>query len=97
VPVIEPRDAPAYKQDPYVTELMRCQHTQSEIVLSLLLRKHDWNDLSVVKRTHVQAKLSQFFAIPRVSNRQLIIHFISKSYSHSFLSLTGVHFSGFGD
>ncbi|KAH8411066.1 hypothetical protein KR222_011272 [Zaprionus bogoriensis] len=65
VPVIEPQDAPAYKQDPYVTELMHCQHTQSEIVLSLLLRKHDWSDLTVAKRTHVQAKLSKFFAIPR--------------------------------
>ncbi|KAL7737620.1 hypothetical protein ACLKA6_007729 [Drosophila palustris] len=78
VPVIEPKDAPAYMQDPYVTELMRCQHTQSEIVLSLLLRKHDWSDLSVAKRTHVQAKLSKFFAIPRefisldsVSKREL--------------------------
>ncbi|XP_062136913.1 serine-rich adhesin for platelets isoform X1 [Drosophila sulfurigaster albostrigata] len=65
VPVIEPKDAPAYKQDPYVTELMRCQHSQSEIVLSLLLRKHDWSDLSTAKRAHVQSKLSKFFAIPR--------------------------------
>ncbi|XP_060652364.1 uncharacterized protein LOC132788795 isoform X3 [Drosophila nasuta] len=65
VPVIEPKDAPAYKQDPYVTELMRCQHSQSEIVLSLLLRKHDWSDLSTAKRAQVQSKLSKFFAIPR--------------------------------
>ncbi|KAH8369948.1 hypothetical protein KR093_001533 [Drosophila rubida] len=65
VPVIEPKDAPAYKEDPYVTELMRCQHSQPEIVLSLLLRKHDWSDLSIAKRSHVQAKLSKFFAIPR--------------------------------
>ncbi|XP_030558674.1 rho GTPase-activating protein gacF isoform X2 [Drosophila novamexicana] len=78
VPVIEPKDAPAYQQDPYVTELMRCQQTQPEIVLSLLLRKHDWSELSLAKRAHVQAKLAKFFAIPKefitldsVSKREL--------------------------
>ncbi|KRF80285.1 uncharacterized protein Dg isoform X3 [Drosophila virilis] len=78
VPVIEPKDAPAYQQDPYVTELMHCQQTQPEIVLSLLLRKHDWSELSLAKRAHVQAKLAKFFAIPKefitldsVSKREL--------------------------
>ncbi|XP_017960957.1 uncharacterized protein LOC108654291 isoform X2 [Drosophila navojoa] len=65
VPVIEPKEAPAYKQEPYVTELMRCQQAQPEIVLSLLLRKQDWSELSVAKRMHVQAKLAKFFAIPK--------------------------------
>ncbi|XP_070068333.1 uncharacterized protein Dg isoform X1 [Drosophila takahashii] len=65
VPVIEPKDVPAYKQDPYVTELMSCQNTQSEIVLSLLLKKHDWSELTATKRAHVQAKLAKFFAIPK--------------------------------
>ncbi|KAH8400780.1 hypothetical protein KR009_000930 [Drosophila setifemur] len=65
VPVIEPKDVPAYKQDPYVTELMGCQNTQNEIVLSLLLKKHDWSDLTATKRAHVQAKLAKFFAIPK--------------------------------
>lgn len=67
VPVIEPKDVPAYKQDPYVTELMSCQNTPSEIVLSLLLKKHDWSELTATKRAHVQAKLAKFFAIPKVS------------------------------
>ncbi|XP_016985356.1 uncharacterized protein LOC108048915 isoform X2 [Drosophila rhopaloa] len=78
VPVIEPKDVPAYKQDPYVSELMSCQNTQSEIVLSLLLKKHDWSELTVAKRAHVQAKLGKFFAIPKefisldsVSKREL--------------------------
>ncbi|XP_064552080.1 uncharacterized protein Dg isoform X1 [Drosophila montana] len=78
VPVIEPKDAPAYQQDPYVTELMHCQQSQPEIVLSLLLRKHDWSELSLAKRAHVQAKLAKFFAIPKefitldsVSKREL--------------------------
>ncbi|KAI8036285.1 hypothetical protein M5D96_010878 [Drosophila gunungcola] len=78
VPVIEPKDVPAYKQDPYVSELMSCQNTQSEIVLSLLLKKHDWSELTVNKRAHVQAKLGKFFAIPKefisldsVSKREL--------------------------
>ncbi|XP_032591229.1 uncharacterized protein LOC6561047 isoform X1 [Drosophila grimshawi] len=78
VPVIEPKDAPAYTQDPYVTELMRCQPTQSEILLSLLLRKHDWSELSLAKRSHIQSKLAKFFAIPKefitldsVSKREL--------------------------
>ncbi|XP_017078769.1 uncharacterized protein LOC108112910 isoform X3 [Drosophila eugracilis] len=78
VPVIEPKDVPAYKQDPYVTELMSCQNTQSEIVLSLLLKKHDWSELTATKRAHVQAKLAKFFAIPKefisldsVSKREL--------------------------
>ncbi|EDW09242.2 uncharacterized protein LOC6579411 isoform X3 [Drosophila mojavensis] len=65
VPVIEPKEAPAYKQEPYVTDLMRCQQAQSEIVLSLLLRKQEWSELSVAKRMHVQAKLAKFFAIPK--------------------------------
>lgn len=69
MPVIEPKEAPAYKQEPYVTDLMRCQQAQSEIVLSLLLRKHDWSELSVPKRMHVQAKLAKFFAIPKVRQR----------------------------
>ncbi|XP_017049419.1 uncharacterized protein LOC108093721 isoform X2 [Drosophila ficusphila] len=80
VPVIEPKDVPAYKQDPYVTELMSCQNTQSEIVLSLLLKKHDWSELTAAKRYHVQAKLGKFFAIPKefisldsVSKRELRI------------------------
>jgi len=84
-------------QDPYVTELMRCQHTQSEIVLSLLLRKHDWSDLSVAKRMHVQAKLSKFFAIPRVSHIHCIFHSITITHiSHiscllqEFISLDSV-------
>jgi len=67
VPVIEPKDVPAYKQDPYVTELMSCQNTPNEIVLSLLLKKHDWSELTATKRAHVQAKLAKFFAIPKVS------------------------------
>ncbi|XP_016968090.1 uncharacterized protein LOC108036449 isoform X7 [Drosophila biarmipes] len=78
VPVIEPKDVPAYKQDPYVTELMSCQNTPSEIVLSLLLKKHDWSELTATKRAHVQAKLAKFFAIPKefisldsVSKREL--------------------------
>ncbi|XP_017838311.1 uncharacterized protein LOC108596746 isoform X3 [Drosophila busckii] len=65
VPVIEPQDAPAYKQHPYVTELMRCQQSQPELVLSLLLRKHDWHEESSTKRAYVQAKLAKFFAIPQ--------------------------------
>ncbi|XP_017027308.1 uncharacterized protein Dg isoform X1 [Drosophila kikkawai] len=80
VPVIEPKDVPAYKQDPYVTELMSCQNTHSEIVLSLLLKKHDWSELTATKRAHVQAKLAKFFAIPKefisldsVSKRELKI------------------------
>ncbi|XP_016929385.2 uncharacterized protein Dg isoform X5 [Drosophila suzukii] len=78
VPVIEPKDVPAYKQDPYVTELMSCQNTPNEIVLSLLLKKHDWSELTATKRAHVQAKLAKFFAIPKefisldsVSKREL--------------------------
>ncbi|XP_039147842.1 dystroglycan isoform X3 [Drosophila simulans] len=78
VPVIEPKDVPAYKQDPYVTELMSCQNTPSEIVLSLLLKKHDWSELTATKRAHVQDKLAKFFAIPKefisldsVSKREL--------------------------
>ncbi|XP_026840783.1 uncharacterized protein LOC6593123 isoform X4 [Drosophila persimilis] len=78
VPVIEPKDVPAYKQDPYVTELMGCQNQQNEIVLSLLLKKHDWSELTATKRAHVQAKLAKFFAIPKefisldsVSKREL--------------------------
>ncbi|XP_039229080.1 dystroglycan isoform X1 [Drosophila yakuba] len=78
VPVIEPKDVPAYKQDPYVTELMSCQNAPSEIVLSLLLKKHDWSELTATKRAHVQAKLAKFFAIPKefisldsVSKREL--------------------------
>ncbi|XP_033253080.1 dystroglycan-like isoform X5 [Drosophila miranda] len=62
VPVIEPKDVPAYKQDPYVTELMGCQNQQNEIELSLLLKKHDWSELTATKRAHVQAKLAKFFA-----------------------------------
>ncbi|XP_017096695.2 uncharacterized protein Dg isoform X7 [Drosophila bipectinata] len=65
VPVIEPKDVPAYKQDPYVKELMGCSNSQSEIVLSLVLKKHDWSDLTATKRAHVQAKLAKFFAIPK--------------------------------
>ncbi|KQS62479.1 uncharacterized protein Dere_GG22304, isoform C [Drosophila erecta] len=78
VPVIEPKDVPAYKQDPYVTELMSCQNSPNEIVLSLLLKKHDWSELTATKRAHVQAKLAKFFAIPKefisldsVSKREL--------------------------
>ncbi|XP_022223300.2 uncharacterized protein LOC111074710 isoform X4 [Drosophila obscura] len=78
VPVIEPKDVPAYKQDPYVTELMGCQNQQNEIVLSLLLKKHDWSELTATKRAHVQSKLAKFFAIPKefisldsVSKREL--------------------------
>ncbi|XP_033253071.1 uncharacterized protein LOC117192481 isoform X4 [Drosophila miranda] len=78
VPVIEPKDVPAYKQDPYVTELMGCQNQQNEIELSLLLKKHDWSELTATKRAHVQAKLAKFFAIPKefisldsVSKREL--------------------------
>ncbi|KAH8285536.1 hypothetical protein KR054_010629 [Drosophila jambulina] len=80
VPVIEPKDVPAYKEDPYVTELMSCQNTHSEIVLSLLLKKHDWSELTATKQAHVQAKLAKFFAIPKefisldsVSKRELKI------------------------
>ncbi|KPU76979.1 uncharacterized protein Dana_GF13572, isoform B [Drosophila ananassae] len=65
VPVIEPKDVPAYKQDPYVKELMGCSNSQSEVVLSLVLKKHDWSDLTATKRAHVQAKLAKFFAIPK--------------------------------
>lgn len=86
MPVIEPKDAPAYQQDPYVTELMHCQHAPSEIVLSLLLRKHDWSDLSVAKRQHVQAKLSKFFAIPKVSAQSDATP-LSLNQLHAFLSV----------
>ncbi|XP_030373916.1 uncharacterized protein LOC115623622 isoform X1 [Scaptodrosophila lebanonensis] len=65
VPVIEPKDVPAYQQDPYVTELMRCEQSPNEIVLSLVLKQHDWNELSAAKRAHVQSKLAKFFAIPK--------------------------------
>lgn len=98
MPVIEPKDAPAYQQDPYVTELMHCQHAPSEIVLSLLLRKHDWSDLSVAKRQHVQAKLSKFFAIPKVSAQSdaLMPQPRPQLLTHLSFCLLGIHYIGFG-
>uniref|UniRef100_A0A0A1X3Z7 Dystroglycan 1 n=1 Tax=Zeugodacus cucurbitae TaxID=28588 RepID=A0A0A1X3Z7_ZEUCU len=68
VPLLEPRDEPAhihYGHDPYSVELSSCRSENSEIVLSLVLKSHDWADLSDNKKDKVLEKLSKFFAIPK--------------------------------
>ncbi|XP_069964177.1 uncharacterized protein Dg isoform X2 [Bactrocera oleae] len=68
VPLLEPRDEPAhihYGHDPYSVELSSCRSENSEIVLSLVLKSHDWTDLSDNKKDKVLEKLSKFFAIPK--------------------------------
>ncbi|XP_049309369.1 dystroglycan 1 isoform X6 [Bactrocera dorsalis] len=68
VPLLEPRDEPAhihYGHDPYSVELSSCRSENSEIVLSLVLKSHDWTDLSENRKNKVLDKLSKFFAIPK--------------------------------
>ncbi|XP_036332138.1 uncharacterized protein LOC118743513 isoform X2 [Rhagoletis pomonella] len=68
VPLLEPRDEPAhthYSHDPYSVEVSSCRAANSEIVLSLVLKSHDWTDLSDNKKDKVLEKLSKFFAIPK--------------------------------
>ncbi|XP_037946048.1 uncharacterized protein LOC119678340 isoform X2 [Teleopsis dalmanni] len=69
VPLLEPKDEPIqthYNQDPYAAEISaRCHYTDTEIMLSLVLKNHDWHDLSDNKKAKVLDKLSKFFAIPK--------------------------------
>ncbi|XP_067633096.1 uncharacterized protein Dg isoform X1 [Eurosta solidaginis] len=68
VPLLEPRDEPAhtrYGHDSYSVEVSSCRSASSEIVLSLVLKNHDWTDLSDNKKDKVLEKLSKFFAIPK--------------------------------
>ncbi|XP_068143731.1 uncharacterized protein Dg isoform X4 [Drosophila tropicalis] len=65
VPLIEPPDVPAFKQNPYVKELMNCKQSEIEVVFGLLLKMYDWSELSTEKRDQVKEKLATFFAIPK--------------------------------
>ncbi|XP_004535784.1 uncharacterized protein LOC101450272 isoform X2 [Ceratitis capitata] len=68
VPLLEPRDEPAhinYGDDPYSVELSNCRLEKNELVLSLVLKSHDWTNFSDNKKDKVLEKLSKFFAIPK--------------------------------
>lgn len=48
-------------------ELSDCPYTESKIILSLVLKSNDWDDVLDNKKTRALNKLSKFFAVPKVS------------------------------
>ncbi|KAM7341750.1 dystroglycan isoform 2-T3 [Cochliomyia hominivorax] len=53
------------EQDPYAVELSHCRYNDNEIILSLVLKSHNWHDFNESRKAKVLEKLSKFFAIPK--------------------------------
>ncbi|KAL1398978.1 hypothetical protein pipiens_008555 [Culex pipiens pipiens] len=49
------------------TEKTQCAPGQGQIMLSLVLRSHSWDELVEKKRQKAVNKLSKFFLVPKVS------------------------------
>ncbi|XP_037915722.1 dystroglycan isoform X5 [Hermetia illucens] len=49
----------------YFKELSDCPYTESKIILSLVLKSNDWDDVLDNKKTRALNKLSKFFAVPK--------------------------------
>lgn len=47
-------------------ELKGCPHTSSRIILSLILRKNSWDDISDNKFDGALTRLSELFSVPKV-------------------------------